>query len=366
MLSDDFATPMSEENEINCDSPLVDDSAVVPASVCRLVEQLDAKWERRFESLGELLKKSRGESEASEPPSKRAKSVCAGVSRPGTAHNDLSLDNEGIELQEDQLCSGNPSASVDDETESDSLLRGIEEEFNMDEKTGEKVHDRLANIVNERFKNRLDDEVLKKRFAAHNRPENCGGLVVPSVNREIWAQVPLSAKKADLKMAQTQRCIVKAATAVARVTNDLIRLDHSKAGEEMKRNCTDAIALLGHAARDISLRRRAAFKPHLNRSLHRLCDDPMAVPSSEKLFGENLPAVLRDVKELDRLDASITPGTSRSTWVPQSGRPAFLGRGRGRRPDRRAYSYTSGQRGSPFPSHKTRGNQHFHKRPSWQ
>ena len=84
------------------------------------------------------------------------------------------------------------------------------------------MKDDLAKIVNRRFKAKLWDEMLAKRFDAHNRPENCPELVVPSGNKEIWRQPPPAARKLDLKLTQIQRAVVKPATAISRVANELL------------------------------------------------------------------------------------------------------------------------------------------------
>ena len=73
--------------------------------------------------------------------------------------------------------------------------------------------------MNGRFDNKFIDEVLKKQFwGVHQAWEpTCidSALTVPTENKEIWAQLPNQASKADLKLVQTQRALVKPAVAAA-------------------------------------------------------------------------------------------------------------------------------------------------------
>lgn len=214
-------------------------------------------------------------------------------------------------------------------------MAGVEEEYSQEESLGGKIKDELAKVVRGHFTTKLSNELLKKRLDAHLRPENCEALVAPSVNREIWQQLPARAKKVDVGLAQLQRCVVKAASAITYTVNEMIQVKDIKSADTamtmMKRNCTDALALLGHASRDLSMRRRSAIRPHINRSLHRLCDRD-TVPVTTKLFGDDLASSLRDMKELEKLNASLHPSVSRFPPKPFNnffGKTNFLGSSRG-------------------------------------
>ena len=51
----------------------------------------------------------------------------------------------------------------------------------------------------------------------------------------------------------------------------------------------DAMALLGHACRDVSMRRRFSIHPYLPKHLKGLCSD--SVPVTSQLFGDNITAL---------------------------------------------------------------------------
>ena len=91
-------------------------------------------------------------------------------------------------------------------------------------------------------------------------------------------------------MALTQRAIVKSAISVTKVASQVLGM----AGErgDLVKGCTDALAILGHASRDFSLRRRAAIRPFLNKPIQRICDE--STPITDKLFGDNLSITLKE------------------------------------------------------------------------
>ena len=197
-----------------------------------------------------------------------------------------------------------PLQNPTDQNQNDTnFLHDIESEFNEDEKLWGKLKDDLAKIVNRRFNAKLWDEMLAKRFDAHNRPQNCPELVVPSVNEDIWGQLPPAASK----LAQIQRAVVESATAIWRVANE--HLDSASAHGERVKHCTDSIAMLGQASREMSLHRRTAVRPYVNKSLSRICE--AGVPFTDKLFGDDLPATLKDIKEMDKLGTSLSPNEKR-------------------------------------------------------
>ncbi|KAK7454133.1 hypothetical protein BaRGS_00039586 [Batillaria attramentaria] len=158
----------------------------------------------------------------------------------------------------------------------------------------------MADIINKRFRNSLADDKLKSKLDA----ANCEALVVPTINPEIWKVMPPAAKKADLKLAMTQRAIMKASLAIAQSTQQVIRAHTQKrftdkpAKDEMTKKAADSFAVLGHACTELSLRRRHALNSYLPKHLAGLCSS--TVPMTSLLFGDDLHASLKQLKELEK------------------------------------------------------------------
>ena len=89
----------------------------------------------------------------------------------------------------------------------------------------------------------------------------------------------------DLEILHVQRAIVKATTAIGRVAEE--------ADVAQIRKCTDAIAMLGHATRKLSLIRRKLLSPPIH---PRLCDETVEV--TENLFGD----LAKSVERLEQID----------------------------------------------------------------
>ena len=63
------------------------------------------------------------------------------------------------------------------------------------------VVEKLADIANKCWQQRLSDEKLKEKLEKCPRPINCDKIVVPKVNPEIWGKLLRQAKGNDLQSA---------------------------------------------------------------------------------------------------------------------------------------------------------------------
>ena len=163
----------------------------------------------------------------------------------------------------------------------------------------------MAAIINKRFAHGLSENKLKERLDKYLRPENCVNLRTPKVNAELWKDLPATTKQADVKLASIQRAIVKATAALAQSTQALLKASSQKVFTDASIRAkitdqnADAMALLGHACHELSLRRRYALRPHLPKDLKGLCSE--TVPITDQLFGDNLTASIKETRELDKL-----------------------------------------------------------------
>ena len=126
--------------------------------------------------------------------------------------------------------------------------------------------------------------------------------------------------------------------------------------KELLTSSIDIVALLGHAASEISLLRWEQMKPALKPEFHALC--PSETKASAKfLFGEDLTKQVRDVKETHRIGNTVgssnghSRGYRHDSWSAKreshnkSGshsRPPFWGKGT--RPNSRKKSTLSEER----------------------
>ena len=134
-----------------------------------------------------------------------------------------------------------------------------------------------------------------------------------------------------------QRAVVKATAAIAKNMQEVLKarakrtLTDKDVKDEVFKLNADALALLSHASKELSLKRRYAMRPHLPKSLIALCSDQ--VPITANLFGDNLASSLKEAKELDKLTNAAGPSGFQSSqydrhrnknWHTQDRKP-FLG-----------------------------------------
>ena len=89
----------------------------------------------------------------------------------------------------------------------------------------------------------------------------------------------------------------------------------------------DAIALLGHTNYELSLRRREAIKPNLNKEYGSLCSSQ--TPVTTLLFGDELQSQLTAIRASNRISHTAVHNSSKSSTKPphcQKQSQSFLGK----------------------------------------
>ena len=77
------------------------------------------------------------------------------------------------------------------------------------ERTAEPVSENLANVAIKSWPHKVSDDQLKVKVQKYHRPANCGKVVVPKVNEEIWNKLPRTAREKDLKFSCLQTNLTK-------------------------------------------------------------------------------------------------------------------------------------------------------------
>ena len=292
--------------------------------------------------LGSNLKRSRDDSPDNSRPNKKQKTrndpTCNDEQHSGD-ESDSSSHSDSAELRAIMAPKDKATTST---AESSNLLSQIANDFDEDEHTSCAVTEKLAEIVNKRFSAPLGETKLKEKLGQYLRPDNCAKLVVPKVNPEIWMKLNRPATRQDLQMANIQRAIVKACTALTQLAEILLTTSSDTAGLDLGKLVTmnaDALALLGHATHQLSMHRRQAIKPFLNKEYATLCL-PQG-PVTEFLFGDELQAQLNNIKATNKIGNAMASEPPRQLakgkehWKNKT-RGSFLGR-RGGRLDRPLY-----------------------------
>lgn len=83
---------------------------------------------------------------------------------------------------------------------------------------------------------------------------------------------------------------------------------------ELITNNIDVVALLGHAAHELSHLRWEKLKPALQSAYHALCSSETLTASTKYLFGDDLAKQIWDAKETNRIGNAV--GSSKQDYRP--------------------------------------------------
>ncbi len=204
-------------------------------------------------------------------------------------------------------------------TGDDELLQALAIEYSSRDKTSSPISAQLAAIVDQSWSATLPDAKLKQKLAEYDRPENCGRLLAPKVNHEIWSRISLIGQRQDLKFVGVQNSNACAAAALAKSTQALLdnkpifSKDEDNGVAQWKELVTsqiDALALLGNANCQLSQRRREMLKPFLNKEYAALCSSQTAITSL--LFGDELQNQLASIRASNHISNTAIQSSSRA------------------------------------------------------
>ena len=219
------------------------------------------------------------------------------------SESDTNKVSNSEELLDDRESDKNTGAVQSEEN--DTLLDEIEHSLNEDEKTDNPVSEKLTNIANKRWLQKLGDDQLKEKLEKYHRPENCEKLAVTQVNPEIWGKLNRFARAKDLKFSCLQEQVTKVGHIVLKSTEHLLKakVDSSKlCPGDLARMNTNALALLGHVCFEITQRRRESIKPSLHKDYDMLCSP--TVPVTSLLFGDDLQTELTHIRATNKIGST--------------------------------------------------------------
>ena len=234
-----------------------------------------------------------------------------------------------------------------------SLLDKKLNEFSNEEKTGPKVKENLAKMVNSLTTSAMDTTVKNSLFDKFLGPENCN-LNSPRVNDVIWDLcMDGFGRSLDVKLQAVQRMLLTGMIPVVNVANKLLVTDQKDDNqtfvESLLNDLLDGLALLASASYSLSMYRRTNLKQFLNEKYSTLCSSQTQV--TDMLFGDNVCEKIDSLTKGQKAAALVASneqvppsyrykGSSRhrrrggSRGYPRSVRGRFLGRrgsGRGGR-----------------------------------
>ena len=133
-----------------------------------------------------------------------------------------------------------------------------------------------AKYVEDCCRKRILTSELVKLKELFQRPENCPALSVPTINPDLWAQLPKDQKEHDKRLQSAQGLLAKGLTGVIEVKETLLQFNTNPDKfptlfKELTEKLDACVAILGNAHLETSFRRRDMLKSALNPRFHSLC-----------------------------------------------------------------------------------------------
>ena len=173
--------------------------------------------------------------------------------------------------------------------EEDRLLSKSRSEPDTAEVQSERVNDTQKEALAHSLDDSKDTSDLIDGVGKYKRPANCTTLTPVHINSEIWTWLKTRKKTADLKVGNTQQCILKAAHANLQMASKLLQFK-KLCLNTMTESAIESVAILGLASHELATIRLAQIRPVLNQEFAALCSGQ--IPQCGQIFGEDLPKQL--------------------------------------------------------------------------
>ena len=205
----------------------------------------------------------------------------------------LSLENEGNSEEED-------------------VFSELDNFFEEQGQTGDKVSDKLASDVNRSLRNPVDDNKLKELKNNYKQPENAENLQVPTTDHFIWQQLPRDVRSNDV---QLQKAIGQMAQSMVPLIQ---ALDHIQSNKVLDRNILktltgDPFKLMAHSIASNNKTRKDKILNALMPKYKIIASK--STPSATNLCGDNIK---EEIKSLNEKTTTIAT-TSRISFLQWRG-----------------------------------------------
>ena len=192
-------------------------------------------------------------------------------------------------------------------SKSAQALSALEDDLEIVVENGEKVDEKLAKVIKNRFTVKCSKEKLESKTKEHKIPENCQEIKAPLLDEVLTDKgfVDRNARKDDNRLADIQSLIATATAALVGQTDSLNnQVQQSNdpkeidiANKVIKTN-GDIFAVLGLAQQELSQRRRFEIGKALPREIASIATATIQTGSgTETLFGHDAERLIRNARD---------------------------------------------------------------------
>ena len=206
-------------------------------------------------------------------------------------------------------------------TAGQGLLADTAIHFVEDESLGPKIPDVFAKYVEDCCRKRILNAELLKLKDGFQRPENCPALSVPTINPNLWAQLPREQKEQDKRLQNAQSLLSKGLTGVVQVKEIILKFNTHPDKffvlfKELNEKLDACVALLGNAFLESSYRRRDLLKTAIHPRFHSLCSTK--TPITNYLFGDNMLEAAKTISSSQKMTRSLVANRPPSSSASRS------------------------------------------------
>ncbi|XP_038072973.1 uncharacterized protein LOC119741294 [Patiria miniata] len=205
-----------------------------------------------------------------------------------------------------------------------AVLQDYEQLYDDGSATGAPINEKLAGLMTKMMRQKLADDKVTEKLKSLERPSNVEALGVTRVNPEVWNTLKPKTRSLDIKMQKAQQSLLAGVVPIVRAIESLMATANAPSASDKLDNARveinrllDAVSMIGHANRELNLRRRDLIKPDLNQQFGGLCS--AQVPITGLLFGDNLTQKCKDIQETNKLGHKVGQRYRGSTGKPGYG-----------------------------------------------
>ena len=188
-----------------------------------------------------------------------------------------------------------------------SRFASMTKRFKVQEICDSDIDQTLAENVTELFHNGIEEDRYTEltKESKNARPQNCEGLVTVKTNQLIWDGISPNARLNDKKMQNIETSVVKAATIVVKVVNQMAKIekDQDNTFGKLIDDTNDVLALLGHSNKQINTVRKDLLKPELKDEYVHLCNHNR--PFTKSLFGDDISKSAKEIEDCAKISSKM-------------------------------------------------------------
>ena len=192
--------------------------------------------------------------------------------------------------------------------------------FVEDESLGPKISEVFETYVEDCCRKRILSAELLKLKDRFQRPANCPALSVPTINPNLWAQLPREQKEQDKRLQNAHSLLSRGLTGMVQVKETLLQFNtHSDKFlilfKELNDKLDAYVALLGNSFLESSYRRRDLLKTAIHPRFHSLCNTKTLITG---LFGDNMLETVKTISSSRKMTRSLASSRSPSSSISRS------------------------------------------------